>query len=555
MIRSPTTPLSSPGPAMTSPLALPRRYLVGFDPRELPHHFADVVIVGGGIAGLRAALGMPASARVLVVTKDEVRESNSSYAQGGIAGVMDPEDRVEDHIADTLAAGKGLCDPAVVDVVVREAPERIRELMELGANFDTVGGQVSLGREGGHSHARIVHALGDETGREIMRAIIAQARSRSNIRIWQNCPTIDLLTLDGRCRGVLVWDRRRGFALVWARAVVLAAGGAGQLFRETTNPSIATADGHAMAYRAGAVVRDMEFMQFHPTVLYMAGSARHLLTEALRGEGAYLRDCEGRRFMPDYNPRAELAPRDAVSQAIAAQMTRTRHPNVYLDLTHLDAEYIRRRFPGIDRICRGFDLDITRDQIPVCPGAHYMIGGVAVDDRGRSSLDGLWAAGEVSSTGLHGANRLASNSLLEGLVFGARVAEDVGGRLEAAGPWRLEVPPIAGEAPGELRPSIDLDDLRKSLRALMWRNMGITRDAAGLADAARQVDRWCRYVLPHVFADPAGWAIQNMLTTARLMIAAAAERTESRGVHSRSDYPQADPSWARHITLRADAGR
>ncbi len=531
----------------------PRRYLVGFDPRELPHHFVDVAIVGGGIAGLRAALGMPESARVLVVTKDEVRESNSSYAQGGIAGVMDPEDRVEDHIADTLTAGKGLCDPHVVDLVVREAPERIHELMELGARFDTVDGHVALGREGGHSRARIVHALGDETGREIMRAIIAHARLRPNVRIWQNCPTVDLLTLDDRCRGVLVWDRHRGFALVWARAVVLAAGGAGQLFRETTNPPIATADGHAMAYRAGVELRDMEFMQFHPTVLYMAGSARHLLTEALRGEGAYLRDRHGHRFMPDYDPRAELAPRDVVSQAITAQMAKTRHPNVYLDLSHLDAEFIRGRFPGIDRLCRGFDLDIAADLIPVCPGAHYMIGGVTVDERGRSSLDGLWAAGEVSSSGLHGANRLASNSLLEGLVFGARVAEDVAERLKAAGPWRLEVPPIASEPSDRPRPAIDLDDLRESLRALMWRNMGITRDADGLADAARQVDRWRRYVLPQTFDDPEGWSIQNMLTAASLMIAAAAERVESRGVHFRSDHPDADPSWARHIPLRAPA--
>ena len=263
---------------MLFPLALPRRYLVGFDPRELPHHFTDVLIIGGGIAGLRAALGVPDDYRALVVTKEEVRESNSHYAQGGIAGVLAPEDRFDNHIADTLTAGKGLCEPEVVEMVVREAPDRINELIGWGTHFDQVNGQVSLGLEGGHSHARIVHALGDETGREIMRAIILQARSRRSIRIWQNCSTIDLLTHEGRCRGVLVWDKRRGFALVWARAVVLATGGAGQLYRETTNPPIATADGHAMAYRAGVELRDMEFMQFHPTVLYMAGSARHLLT-------------------------------------------------------------------------------------------------------------------------------------------------------------------------------------------------------------------------------------------------------------------------------------
>jgi L-aspartate oxidase len=540
---------------MLSPLSLPHRYLVGFDPRELPHHFTDVLIVGGGIAGLRSALGLAPAARVLVVTKDEVRESNSHYAQGGIAGVFDPEDRFDNHIADTLAAGKGLCAQEVVEFVVREAPERINELMQWGTHFDEADGRVSLGREGGHSHARIVHALGDETGREIMRAMILQARSRKSIRIWQNCSTVDLLTHDGRCRGVLVWDKRRGFALVWARAVVLATGGAGQLYRETTNPSIATADGHAMAYRAGVELRDMEFMQFHPTVLYMAGSARHLLTEALRGEGAYLRDRNGHRFVPEYHPLAELAPRDDVSLAIAQQMAKTRHPNVYLDLSHLDPLFIRQRFPGIDRLCQSFDLDITRDPIPVCPGAHYMIGGVTVDGTGRSSLPGLWAAGEVASSGLHGANRLASNSLLEGLVYGDRVARDIAAELAAAGPWTLEVPPISAAAKEgkEGRPRIDLDDLRKSLRGLMWRQMGITRDGPGLEQAAVQVDHWCRYVLPQVFDDPTGWAIQNMLITARLMIAAAIERTESRGVHSRSDYPAADPAWLRHITMKRPA--
>lgn len=534
---------------MLKPLKLPRRYLVGFDPKELPHHFTDVLIIGGGVAGFRAALGIPEPHRVLVITKDAVRESNSQYAQGGIAGVLDPEDRFDDHIADTLNAGKGLCDPEVVEAVVREAPARISELIDWGTHFDQINGNVALGLEGGHSHARIAHALGDATGREIMRAVILQARSRRNIRIWQNSVTIDLLTDEGCCRGVLVWDRRRGFALVWARAVILATGGAGQLYRETTNPAIATADGHAMAYRAGVKLRDMEFMQFHPTVLYLAGSARHLLTEALRGEGAYLRDSRGHRFMPDYHPLAELAPRDTVSQAIASQMALTHHSNVYLDLTHLDADFIRRRFPGIDRLCRDFGLDFTRDQIPVCPGAHYMIGGVTVDLTGRTSLPGLWAAGEVTSTGLHGANRLASNSLLEGLVYGSRSAEDISRFLDESGPRPLKVPPIAG-MPSEIsRDSIDLVDLRESLRALMWRKMGISRDEDGLRDAARQVDFWCRYVLPHVFDDPSGWAMQNMLIVARLMIAAAGERKESRGVHRRTDYLDTKSEWNHHIEL------
>ena len=535
---------------MLQPLALPRRYLTAFDPRDLPHHFTDVLVIGGGVAGLRTALGIPESLRVTVVTKDEVRESNSTYAQGGIAGVLDPEDQFENHIADTLAAGKGLCDPEVVELMIREAPRRIAELIDWGTEFDQVAGQVALTREGGHSHARIVHALGDATGREVMRAVIQATRTRTSVRIWQNSFTIDLLTHEGECRGAIVWDARRGASLIWARATVLATGGAGQLFRETTNPSIATADGHALAYRAGAELRDMEFMQFHPTVLYIAGSSRHLVTEAIRGEGAYLRDRNGVRFMPDYHPAAELAPRDDVSRAIVAQMAKTQHPSVYLDLSHLNPAHVRMRFPGFDALCRGFDLDITRDPIPVRPGAHYMIGGVTVDHDARTTIPGLWAGGEVSCSGLHGANRLASNSLLEGLVHGARAAEDITRTLLNAGPGRLEVPPIESLASANVsRIDLDLADIRESLRALMWRSAGITRDARGLSEAADQVDFWCRYALNHIFDNPTGWTTQNLLTVARLMIASALEREESRGVHTRSDYPQADPAWVRPIAL------
>jgi L-aspartate oxidase len=532
-------------------IPLPRRYLVAFELKDLPHHFTDVLVIGGGLAGFRCALGIPERYRVLVVTKDELRESNSHYAQGGIASVLDPDDRFDSHVADTLAAGKGLCDPEIVEMVVREAPGRIGELVSWGTHFDEVDGHVSLGLEGGHSHARIVHALGDETGREIMRAVIARARARENIRMWKNSLTVDLISHHGECRGVLVWDRRRGFTLVWARAVVLATGGAGQLFRETTNPSIATADGHAMAFRAGAELRDMEFMQFHPTVLYIAGSTRHLLTEALRGEGAYLRNVNGDRFMTGRHPLSELAPRDVVSLAIAAEMAKTQHPSVYLDLSHLDSERIRRRFPGIDRLCRNFDLDITRDRIPVCPGAHYMIGGVTVDPYGRTTVKGLWAAGEVTSSGLHGANRLASNSLLEGLVFGSRVADDIVAKLDEAGPRPLEVPPVSTSANRDRHVGIDLVDLRESLRALMWRRVGITRDLAGLKEAGDHVEHWGRYILPLEFDDPSGWTMQNMLLVARLMITAAGLRKESRGVHYRRDFPETDPALNEHISLRA----
>jgi L-aspartate oxidase len=534
-------------PMSISPQTLPRRHLVSFDPRDLPHHFTDVLIIGGGLAGLRAALGVPDPLRVLVVTKEEVRESNSAYAQGGIAGVMDPEDHFADHIADTLEAGRGLCDPTVVEMVVREAPERIAELVEWGTKFDQEGDHVALGREGGHSHARIVHALGDATGREVMRAVIAKTRDKSNVRLWQNSFTIDLLTHEGRCRGALVWDKRRGPSLVWARATILATGGAGQIYRESTNPSIATGDGHALAYRAGAEVRDMEFMQFHPTVLYIAGSSRHLLTEALRGEGAYLRDRAGKRFMPEFHPLAELAPRDDVSRAITATMAKTQHPCVYLDLRHLDGAATKARFPGIDALCRGFDLDIAKDLIPVRPGAHYYMGGATVDLSGRTSLPGLWGAGEVTSSGLHGANRLASNSLLEGLVYGARAAEDVTRELLESESTRLEVPPISELSRTSHREPLDLTDIRDSLRSLMWRSVGITRDATGLSEASEQVDYWCRYVLNQTFDGPAGWTLQNMLIVSRLMIASAKMREESRGVHMRRDFPETDPNWARHI--------
>jgi L-aspartate oxidase len=527
----------------------PRRYLAGFDPQDLPNHFTDVLVIGGGLAGFRAAMGIPEPYRVMVVTKDEIRESNSSYAQGGIAGVMDPEDAFADHISDTHMAGKGLCDESIVESVVREAPLRISELIDWGTQFDLENGEVALGREGGHSHARIVHALGDATGREVMRAVLEKAASLPNLKIWQNSFTVDLITYEGRCRGVLVWDRKRGMSIVWARAVILATGGAGQLYRESTNPSIATGDGHALAFRAGARLRDLEFMQFHPTVLYIAGSSRHLITEAVRGEGAYLRDRDGIRFMPEAHPQAELAPRDDVSRAIWDRMAATQHPCVYLDLSHLDPDLIRRRFPGIDQLCRGFDLDITTDQIPVRPGAHYYIGGIEVDENGQSSIKGLWAAGEVTSSGLHGANRLASNSLLEGLVYGARVAENITQELIHDPIPALMVPPVSCGAPPTPRNlMLDIADVKHALKALMVRSVGLARESHKLEEAAEQVDFWSRYALEQVFVDPDGWVLQNMLTLARLMIDAALTRTESRGVHYRQDHPDSSDAWLRHIT-------
>jgi L-aspartate oxidase len=583
------------------------RYLVQFGPKKTPHLFTDILVIGAGIAGLRAALEVPQDLDVLVVTKDQIQQSNSSFAQGGIAGVMSPEDRFEDHIEDTLKAGGGLCDRAIVELVVREAPQQINDLIRWGTNFDLEAeGKLALTREGGHSHRRIVHALGDATGHEVMRAIIDRARQASNITLWDNTFTVDLLTHQGGCAGAIVHRPSGNYLLIWAKQTILASGGAGMVYRETTNPPVATGDGMAAAYRAGAELRDMEFMQFHPTVLYVAGSGRFLITEAVRGEGAYLRDKNGVRFMPAEDPRAELAPRDVVARAIVHCMERTQHPNVYLDLTHLEPAKVRQRFPGIDKVCKSFGLDITRDQIPVRPGAHYMIGGVTVDAEGRTTIPNLWAAGEVTSSGLHGANRLASNSLLEGLVFGASCGR---GAAQAAAkmPDSFTVPPVSSRFDGEgermasgvshdpgkvcarevdddadrqsgtgalTRPArqspaldlqssildpqssnLDVADITNSLRSLMVRKMGIVRDRARLEEAQRDVAFWCRYVLAREFSTREGWELQNLLTIARLMISSALQREESRGVHFRSDFPKPDDAhWQRHLTCPSGSG-
>lgn len=525
------------------------RYLLSFDARTTYHQFTDILIIGAGIAGMRAALEVPAEYQVLVLTKDRLSESNSTYAQGGIAGVRSAEDRFENHIDDTHIAGAGLCDPTVVDMVVREAPAQIEDLIRFGVQFDVENGNLALTREGGHSHRRIVHALGDATGYEVMRALIERGQKTPNIHLRGDTFTLDLLTHEGRCVGALTWRDGVGKTLIWAKQVILASGGCGIVYRETTNPPVATGDGMAAAWRAGAELRDMEFMQFHPTVLYVAGSARSLISEAVRGEGAYLRDVNGERFMPNEDDRAELAPRDVVSRAIFRCMERTQHPNVYLDLTHLDANKMRERFPGIAKVCRSFGLDITKDLIPVRPGAHYMVGGVCVDLDGRTSLPGLWAAGEVTSSGLHGANRLASNSLVEGLVYGTLCAR--GAIAEASKlPLEMRALPLAYTCEHlEAEETLDVADLKNSLRSLMVRNMGIVRSQKRMKEAQRDVGFWCRYSLRREFDDRRGWELQNLLTVARLMIEAALGRQESRGTHFRSDFPQRDDDhWLRHLT-------
>ncbi|MCX5643924.1 MAG: L-aspartate oxidase [Phycisphaerae bacterium] len=528
----------------------PRRHLVNIDSISTSQLFADCVIVGAGIAGLRAALEAADHRNVIVVCKATLEDSNTWKAQGGIASVLRKGDSFESHIADTLRTGCGLSEPETVEQVVRQGPELVRQLQDWGAGFDRVNGEMDATLEGGHSHARIIHGHGDETGRAIAETLISQVKSKPSIKVIENFFTIDLLTdPQNRCIGIVGRCKNRGMQIIWAASTILATGGDGQLYRETTNPPVATADGLAMAYRAGAVLRDMEFVQFHPTTLYVAGASRALITETLRGEGAYLLDTQGRRFMKDYSDAGELAPRDVVSRAILAQMRKTESTHVYLDVRHLDKEYFAKRFPLISDLCESFDIDVSHDLIPVRPSAHYMIGGVKTDASARTSIENLYACGEVASTGLHGANRLGSNSLLEGLVFGKIAGHAVVIR-EPMDVTSLKHPAIQYEIPQSDRSRLDTADVRNSLRSLMWRNVGITRKAQPLAETQEIIRFWHRYVMDKVFDAPEGWECQNMLTVALLIAHAAGLRKESRGVHYRMDHTQTDDQhYKKHLEV------
>ena len=480
-----------------------RRYLVSFKAARYTQQVTDVLVIGGGVGGLRAAIAAAdGGADVLVLAKDKIEESNTWYAQGGVAAALNPPDNAESHISDTLNAGAGLCNRRAVEITVIEGRDRVLELLSWGAEFDQDvkrAHHLAFGLEAGHSHQRIVHAHGDATGRAIAQTLIATVATREAIRVEEHAFVVDVLTDDeGRCVGALaVVDEK--MQVIWAKRVILATGGAGVLFRETTNPKVATADGHAIAWRAGANLQDMEMMQFHPTTLYVAGSSRALITEAVRGEGAYLVDRSGYRFMPDYHERAELAPRDVVSQSIITQIRKTNYSHVFMDVRHLPTEKFRQRFPTLAKLVDQFDIDVSKDLIPVHPAAHYMIGGVDVDEYGRTSIQGLYAVGEASCTGLHGANRLGSNSLLEGLAFGARAGTDAAAEAlknNIKFPQNLE-----HRIPESSRTDLDITDVRSSLRSLMWRNAGIERTADRLAETREIIAFWSRYVMDKVF-DP-----------------------------------------------------
>ncbi|MHC4834377.1 MAG: L-aspartate oxidase [Planctomycetota bacterium] len=525
-----------------------RRYLVPFNTASTQQLFTDCLVIGTGIAGLRAALEAAQTCNVTLVCKGTFSDSNTWNAQGGIASVLAAADSFESHIADTLKTGGGIADKGVVERVVKEGPALIEQLDEWGTDFDRVDGEIDTSLEGGHSHARVVHSHGDSTGRGIAETLIRRVRETQTINIIENFYTIDLLTdKKDECIGAIGRRPSGNLQIIWAGATILATGGAGRLYRETTNPECATADGLAMAWRAGAVLRDMEMMQFHPTTLYIAGASRALVTETLRGEGGVLRDCNHEPFMKEYDPAGELAPRDVVSRAILDRMLKTGATHVYLDIRHFDKNHFQRRFPLISELCESFDIDVAKDMIPVRPSAHYMIGGVKTNLSAATNVARLFACGEVASTSLHGANRLGSNSLLEGLVFGKIAGQSAVSVVNGTKPQYY---PMGVDVPLSDRSRLDAEDVRNSLRALMWRNVGITRSEKPLTEAAEIISFWQRYVMDQVFGAPFGWECQNMLTVAGLMAHAANKRKESRGVHDRKDHPDRDDNnFAKHIEL------
>ncbi|MBM3782972.1 MAG: L-aspartate oxidase [Acidobacteria bacterium] len=489
----------------------------------------DYLVIGAGVAGLRAAISLAAHGKVLVLAKDTLHESASEYAQGGIAAALSDDDEVSLHEQDTLAAGDGLCDLEAVKTLVAEGPRVIEELLVWGAAFDREGGELVFGREGAHSRNRILHAHGDSTGREISRTLYRKAASLANVRFLSFAAVTDLLVEDGEVRGAVAFDERyRERHPIYAKAVLLATGGLGRVYKETTNPNVATGDGVSMSFRAGAVIRDIEFVQFHPTALHLENAPRFLLSEALRGEGAYLRNAAGERFTD------ELASRDVVSRAIVSEIGRTGSPHMFLDMTHFGPGVMEHHFPRIHQTCLRFGLDLTKSPAPVHPAAHYAMGGVHTDLNGLTTVPRLFAAGEVACTGVHGANRLASNSLLEGVVFGARAARAMLELTETAAsgsPPRDEVFPAMTES---------------HLRSITWDHCGITRDGAGLGKAADVL----RSVPLERLEKPSrrDYELRSMRRVALLIAMAALERKESRGGHYRSDYPGKAPT-AEHSTL------
>jgi L-aspartate oxidase len=503
----------------------------------------DFIVVGAGVAGLRAAIELSSAGRVLVIAKDSLQESSSEYAQGGIAAALNDDDEIGLHEHDTLIAGDGLCNPAAVRTLVEEAPSAIEQLIEWGTAFDRDGAKLLFAREGAHSRNRVLHAYGDSTGKEIVRTLRQRASDFKNISFQTFSAVTDLLLHNGEVIGIVAFDEAtRATVVVEARGVLLATGGLGRVFENTTNPDVATGDGVAMAYRNGAVISDIEFVQFHPTALFAPGAPRFLLSEALRGEGAYLRNASGERFMERYHPLKELAPRDVVSQSIVLECRATGDSNVFLDLTHLPSGFVPQRFPRIYETCLRYGINLETDLAPVRPAAHYAMGGIKTDLEGRASLPRLFAAGEAACTGVHGANRLASNSLLEGLVFGCRAA-----RAMCALSPLPSIPKTLMPPPPPRFPLMS----EKDIRAIAWNYCGVLRSGPELEAALKLLRSRERTPLPN--AARADFERRNIHLVALLISLAALDRKESRGGHYRTDYPQKSLAFEKHSLIYRSA--
>ena len=506
----------------------------------------DFLIIGSGVAGLSAAIEAAHVGKVLVLTKDRLTESASEYAQGGVAVALSDDDQVNLHEQDTLQAGAGLCDPRAVKSLTEEGPDRIQKLIEWGAEFDTDGGNLTFGLEGAHSVRRILHANGDSTGREIASTLFRKAQSIDNISFQSFSSVVDLLVEDGEVCGAIAWNEHdRELVPVYARAVLLATGGIGGVYRETTNPDVATGDGVAMAYRAGALIANIEMVQFHPTALFLEGVPRFLLSEALRGEGAVLRNANMQRFMSRYHESEELAPRDIVSRSIIKELERLRRGPVYLDLTHLDSGLIRKKFPRIYRTCLLYGVDLELQPVPVHPAAHYAMGGVFTRGDSSTSIPRLFAAGETACNGVHGANRLASNSLLEGLVFGAVAGESMRPLVDS----RQRKPPVRKPQAVSALPGNAI----ANLRYLAWKYAGIVRSGPSLREGLEQLD-----LLSVLFEKGLsrnsrhGFETDNMYQVIRLITRCALAREESRGGHYRTDFPAMQDKYRKHSRIKRD---
>lgn len=523
------------------------RYLIDFDTKGISAEYHDVIIIGSGIAGVYTALELPEKHDIVILTKESIDVSNSVLAQGGIAVSLDKEDSPELHFKDTLYAGAGLCDEDSVWVLVNEAASNIKRLFKFGVNFDKKSPkELSLTREGAHSKNRIIHA-GDTTGKEVCDKLISVVKTRRNVKIKERTFVLDLLTEDNTCKGVLAYDEdSSSFKLYLSPVVVCTTGGYGQLYAHTTNPEVATGDGVCLAYRAGAELEDLEFIQFHPTVLFHPQNKSFLISEAVRGEGAQLKNLQGKRFMPEYHELAELAPRDVVSRAIFSEMKKTDSDHVYLDVTFKGKDYLKKRFPNIYKTCMSYGIDISKDYIPVAPAEHYCMGGIKTDVYGRTNIKGLYACGETACTGIHGANRLASNSLLEGLVFGHKIGDEVGNLLKEQS-WKGNDVGIRHISARTVK-SIDVDSIISDIQRIMTEYVGITRNREGLLRAKEKIEAYCKLIENRINKTVKDYELQNIALLSRLVIESALEREESRGAHFRSDFPKTDDeNWKRHI--------